>query len=390
MSKWFISRAGKETLLRQSEEFSLHDSMKFDDGLELGVTEDEKLSERLVYDFNDGAANNDSASESEDENSVSRNRNTIASNEGCQDSLRFDSCFESGNLARAVRVYGRKNLVTQRALGFMKDYVVPAEVDQEYDLTLNNDINTMGNIQWYYFRASFIKSDFAVSSVSYPLTVRFNIINMQKSDALYNYGMKPLVYSETAASGDNAGWVHGGFDICYYKNGRTELKKTETTKKKKKIVHKYSLSFSYTFDKPGTVYFAHSYPYTYTTLQQYLRDLSTRKSISLFYRRRELCQTLCGNHCDLVTITGPTDDATEMKERKAVIISARIHPGETNSSFMVQGIIDFLVSDSPEADALRKIFVFKIVPMLNPDGVIHGNYRCMMTRLLFDYILLTK
>lgn len=52
-----------------------------------------------------------------------------------------------------------------------------------------------------------------------------------------------------------------------------------------------------------------------------------------------------------------------------------MHPGETNSSFIVEGILDFLVSDAPEAVALRDKYVFKIVPMLNPDGVIIGNYR---------------
>jgi len=28
---------------------------------------------------------------------------------------------------------------------------------------------------------------------------------------------------------------------------------------------------------------------------------------------------------------------------------------------------------------LRDTFVFKIVPMINPDGVIVGNYRCSLT-----------
>lgn len=47
-----------------------------------------------------------------------------------------------------------------------------------------------------------------------------------------------------------------------------------------------------------------------------------------------------------------------------------MHPGETNASFMIQGVIDFLLSDSREARILRKNFIFRIVPMLNPDGVI--------------------
>lgn len=27
---------------------------------------------------------------------------------------------------------------------------------------------------------------------------------------------------------------------------------------------------------------------------------------------------------------------------------------------------------------LREHFIFKIIPMLNPDGVVNGNYRCNM------------
>jgi len=45
---------------------------------------------------------------------------------------------------------------------------------------------------------------------------------------------------------------------------------------------------------------------------------------------------------------------------------------------MMKGVIDFLVSDSLEAQVLRDNYVFKVVPMLNPDGVINGNYRCSL------------
>jgi murein tripeptide amidase MpaA len=44
----------------------------------------------------------------------------------------------------------------------------------------------------------------------------------------------------------------------------------------------------------------------------------------------------------------------------------------------MKGLIDFLVSNAPEARALREKFVFKLVPMINVDGVINGNYRCSL------------
>jgi murein tripeptide amidase MpaA len=64
--------------------------------------------------------------------------------------------------------------------------------------------------------------------------------------------------------------------------------------------------------------------------------------------------------------------------KKGVFISARVHPGESNSSWMMKGVLEFLISQAPEAKVLRENFVFKIVPILNPDGVINGNYRCSL------------
>jgi murein tripeptide amidase MpaA len=41
--------------------------------------------------------------------------------------------------------------------------------------------------------------------------------------------------------------------------------------------------------------------------------------------------------------------------------------------------MEFLVSNEAEAQRLRSKFIFKVIPMLNPDGVIHGNYRTDLT-----------
>lgn len=60
------------------------------------------------------------------------------------------------------------------------------------------------------------------------------------------------------------------------------------------------------------------------------------------------------------------------------MITARVHPGESNSSFIMEGVLRFLTSNQREAKLLRANYIFKIVPMLNPDGVIYGNYRCSL------------
>ena len=60
-----------------------------------------------------------------------------------------------------------------------------------------------------------------------------------------------------------------------------------------------------------------------------------------------------------------------------MVLMSRVHPGESNSSWIIKGMIDFLINDKePLSLLLREKFIFKIYPMLNPDGVRYGNYRC--------------
>ncbi|VDL95846.1 unnamed protein product [Schistocephalus solidus] len=60
-------------------------------------------------------------------------------------------------------------------------------------------------------------------------------------------------------------------------------------------------------------------------------------------------------------------------------MTGRVHPGETNASWVMRGLLERLTDpDDAEMQDLRRMFIFKIVPLLNPDGVICGNHRCSL------------
>ena len=247
--------------------------------------------------------------------------------------LIFESRFESGNLETVFKLS-----------------------PTEYNLVLQNDINTKGNTQWFFFN---------VKNTTKSLKVKFNIINLCKSDSLYNQGMQVLVYSESAEANEQKGWFRNPEPVAYTKNN---LKKPNGKPY-------YCISYSYTFNySQDSVYFAYSHPYTYTDLMSYLLELENDYERQHYISRRSLCKTIAGNRCECLTVTD-SDLPENIKHRKAVFLSARVHPGETVSSYIMHGIIDFITGASAEASALREKFLFKIIPMLNPDGVIYGNYR---------------
>uniref|UniRef100_A0A4X2LVS0 Cytosolic carboxypeptidase 1 n=1 Tax=Vombatus ursinus TaxID=29139 RepID=A0A4X2LVS0_VOMUR len=267
------------------------------------------------------------------------------------ESLKFNSRFESGNLRKVIQI--RKN---------------------EYDLILNSDINSNHYHQWFYFEVSGMRT-----GVGY----RFNIINCEKSNSQFNYGMQPLMYSVQEALHARPWWIRVGTDICYYKNHFSRSSVAAGGQKGKSY---YTITFTVTFPhKDDVCYFAYHYPYTYSTLQMHLQKLeSSHNPQQIYFRQDVLCETLSGNSCPLLTITAMPEsnyyeNICQFRNRPYIFLSARVHPGETNSSWVMKGTLEYLMSSNPTAQSLRESYIFKIVPMLNPDGVINGNHRCSLS-----------
>ena len=84
-----------------------------------------------------------------------------------------------------------------------------------------------------------------------------------------------------------------------------------------------------------------------------------------------LGRSLTGADIPLIHITNHSVN----KEKKNVLITGRIHPAESNSSYALKGFLEFLCSDHKYAVEIRKVVNFYIIPMINPDGVILGNSR---------------
>ncbi|XP_075413575.1 cytosolic carboxypeptidase 4 [Tenrec ecaudatus] len=264
--------------------------------------------------------------------------------------LRFFSQFESGNLRKAIQVR-----------------------EFEYDLLINADVNSTQHQQWFYFK---------VAGMRGGVPYRFNVINCEKPNSQFNYGMQPTMYSVKEACLGRPTWIRTGYEICYYKNHyRVRAAAAGGTSGK----CYYTLTFSITFPHNEDVcYLAYHYPYTYTALMTHLDILE--KSVNpkhVYFRQEVLCQTVGGNPCPLVTITAmpesnSTDHLEKFRQRPYQVITARVHPGESNSSWVMKGTLEFLVSSDPVARLLRENLIFKMIPMLNPDGVINGNHRCSL------------
>ena len=278
-------------------------------------------------------------------------------------SVKFSSDFDSGNLARVEQVPGTSGR------GFEFDvWTAPDCAGTEF---------ANSNRTWFHFN---------VVGIPPGETLSITVKNLNKQTRLYQQGMAPVV-----------------------RLGRGRWERVRRRPSYEFADGQFALSFSYTFPTSGSAsqeaFFAFTYPHSYATSQRQIGHIQQKlvpsadplsaRAEDIYFHREVLCRSLEGRSVDLITVTshyGITQEREARLERlfpqedmprphrfankKVCFVSSRVHPGEVASSFVCKGFLNFILrTDDPRAAELRRTYVFKIVPMLNPDGVERGHYR---------------
>ncbi|KAG9468604.1 hypothetical protein GDO78_022363, partial [Eleutherodactylus coqui] len=300
--------------------------------------------------------------------------------------LLFSSKFDSGNLARVEKVErsdGDGDTLGSNGgsgAGFSSSLPAP---DYEFNIWTKPDCADTeyenGNRSWFYF---------SVRGGAPGKLIKINIMNMNKQSKLYGQGMAPFVRTVPIRS-------------------RWERIRDRPTFQM--VENQFVLSFVHRFldCRGATTYFAFCFPFSYEESQELLAGLDDRfadsklmtpgssSPDSIYYQREALCHSLEGLRIDLLTISSCHGMMEEREPRldklfpdrscprpfrfsgkRVFFLSSRVHPGETPSSFVFNGFLEFILRrDDPRAAMLRRMYVFKLIPMLNPDGVVRGHYR---------------
>ncbi|XP_019947492.2 cytosolic carboxypeptidase-like protein 5 isoform X1 [Paralichthys olivaceus] len=295
----------------------------------------------------------------------------------------FSSKFDSGNLARVEKVEkGSSSPSSDTASSGSTTSGSTVSPDYEFNVWTQPDCagteHENGNRSWFYF---------SVRGTAPGKILKINVMNMNNQRKLYSQGMAPLVRTLPG------------------KNRWERIRDRPTSEIKD---NQFVLSFTHRLSevRGATTYFSFCFPFSYTECQEMLQQLdeSYPNAVqlnpnsapgSVYYHRELLCQSLDGNRVDLLTVTNCSGMQEEREPRlsklfpdtntprphrfpnkRVFFLSSRVHPGETPSSFVFNGFLNFILRrDDPRAHALRSMFVFKLIPMLNPDGVVRGHYR---------------
>ncbi|KAK2890372.1 cytosolic carboxypeptidase-like protein 5 [Channa argus] len=294
----------------------------------------------------------------------------------------FSSKFDSGNLARVEKVEkGNFSPSSDAASSGSVPLGSNLAPDYEFNVWTQPDCagteHENGNRSWFHF---------SVRGPAPGKILKINVMNMNNQRKLYSQGMAPLVRTLPG------------------KNRWERIRDRPTTEI---VDNQFILSFTHRLleVRGATTYFSFCYPFSYSECQEMLQQLDesypsaqlspSSAPDSVYYHRELLCHSLDGNRVDLLTVTNCSGMLEERESRlpklfpdtttprphrfsgkRVFFLSSRVHPGETPSSFVFNGFLNFILrSNDPRAHALRNMFVFKLIPMLNPDGVVRGHYR---------------
>ncbi|CAH1114197.1 unnamed protein product [Psylliodes chrysocephalus] len=284
----------------------------------------------------------------------------------------FYTEFDSANLAKVEQVPKVGDVVIKHPNKFQE------VIDAEFNIWTKPDCfgteYENANRTWFYF---------GMKAPSPCLNVKFNMVDLNRQGKMYSQGMAPV------------------YRIIPGKPKWERISDKPTYSIQDDI---FTLSFKFrTSDNTDAImYFAFTYPFSYSELERMLMNIDAKylnihpiSDDDIYYVRETVTHSTDGKPIDLLTITSyhgaSQDREVKLKNlfsksivprpfkfpgKKVIFVSARVHPGETPSSFVFNGLLSLLLSrDDIIAQTLRKMYVFKLIPFLNPDGVSRGHYR---------------
>ena len=234
----------------------------------------------------------------------------------CPAQVRFDGNFEGGAFGSAELLDSTSVIVAPGDTVVHLSYLINGKYDPEnpIDVTLEPSAN------WYYFRMT------GVAGKQIYLTLKDNGV------------------ARSSFSYDGETWEH--LPLAEFQRRRLDKRFTR-----------------------DTVFIALYNPYTYSYLQERIKTWTEHPDV--------LLDTIGFSHegrpLQLMHIT----DLSVPAEKKARLwIHARQHPSESPSSYLVDGLVDYLLADTPQSRSLRRQLDTYVLPFANPDGVANGFSRC--------------
>lgn len=215
--------------------------------------------------------------------------------------------------------------------------VAPSSAEKESPAGSNgaNNNGNPGSASGKKVRSNSIKKSPKKKSQVGPAT---SVSGKQSSGSRRSTAEVPAAPSVTPAAADSSNPAEGSSNSqqqAVDSNGLTQIANTAAPGP-----GLYCLAFEVTFPCSGMYLICNCYPYTYSDLQQQLAEQQLRFSRLLPAPAplvwSLLCYTLAGQRCDLLTITDFSSSAAELAGREYVLVTARVHPGETCASWIMQ------------------------------------------------------
>ncbi|MFB3826232.1 MAG: M14-type cytosolic carboxypeptidase [Bryobacteraceae bacterium] len=185
---------------------------------------------------------------------------------------------------------------------------------------------------WYYFRLDNLPRE----------EVRIDLTNL-----VGEYNHRPGAHAVTpntrpVYSYDNRAWTHFTDQDTSWDEKAVEL----------------TLRFR---PRRGRMWIAHVPPYTGAHLAALLKDIEGHPHL----------KSETAGPVRLLTVTDPAP----AEGKKVIWIMARQHAWEAGTSWVAEGALRLLLSDSAEARQLRRAAIWKFFPMADPGGVARGAVR---------------